>query len=273
MGQIDDLLPGSELSNAELSEIFKVGNMGGMRRSRETNSLVIVSDPFKGLYLDRWIGGVLHYTGMGKSGDQSLSFMQNKTLSESTRNGVGVHLFEVHKPKIYSYVGKVELASKPYQETQKGEDGKDRKVWIFPVALASRSAPPVSLEDLKIEEEILAKKAHSLSDADLRKRASNGGSTKVGVRAAITQQYQRNPWVAEFALRRAAGHCELCNEPAPFAKKSGEPYLEVHHIVWLAKGGADTIENTVALCPNCHRKMHVLPQSQDLIALKKATEL
>ena len=91
MVQIDDLEPGSELTNAELSATFKVGNMGGMRRSRETNTLVIVSDPFKGLYLDRWIDGVLHYTGMGKSGDQSLTFMQNSTLAESSANGGGVH--------------------------------------------------------------------------------------------------------------------------------------------------------------------------------------
>ena len=38
----------------------------------------------------------------------------------------------------------------------------------------------------------------------------------------------------------------------------GTHYLEVHHIDQLAKGGADTVENAVALCPNCHRKMHSL---------------
>lgn len=41
--------------------------MGGMRRSKTTNTLVIVSDYTKGIYHDKWIGGVLHYTGMGKS--------------------------------------------------------------------------------------------------------------------------------------------------------------------------------------------------------------
>ena len=33
---------------------------------------------------------------------------------------------------------------------------------------------------------------------------------------------------------------------------NGKPYLEVHHIIQLAKGGPDTIKNAVALCPNCH---------------------
>lgn len=267
MTHIDDLKPDDELTNAELTKTFKVGNMGGMRRSHATNSLVIVSDPFKGLYLDRWIEGVLHYTGMGKSGDQSLTFSQNRTLAESSTNGVDVHLFEVHEPKVYSYVGQVELTSEPYQETQNGDDGKSRKVWIFPVVPVSSSAKPIAIETLKAEEELQSKRARALSDDALKAKATETGSKKVGVRSAVTQQYQRNPWVAEYAKRRAAGHCDLCTEPAPFSQKSGEPYLEVHHIKWLAKGGADTIENTVALCPNCHRKMHIAPRASDRCAL------
>jgi len=29
----------------------------------------------------------------------------------------------------------------------------------------------------------------------------------------------------------------------------------------LAEGGPDTVENTVALCPNCHRRCHVSPDA------------
>jgi 5-methylcytosine-specific restriction protein A len=35
-----------------------------------------------------------------------------------------------------------------------------------------------------------------------------------------------------------------------------------------ADWGDDTIENTVALCPNCHRKMDVLNDAQDTQFLK-----
>ena len=35
---------GQIVKNADIVEIFKCGNMGGMRRSRTTNTLVIVSD-------------------------------------------------------------------------------------------------------------------------------------------------------------------------------------------------------------------------------------
>ena len=55
---------GQILKNADVVDTFKCGNMGGMRRSKTTNTLVIVSDYTKGIYHDKWIGGVLHYTGM-----------------------------------------------------------------------------------------------------------------------------------------------------------------------------------------------------------------
>jgi len=41
-------------------------------------------------------------------------------------------------------------------------------------------------------------------------------------------------------------------------------HLECHHVKWLSKEGEDTIENAVALCPNCHRKMHSLGLSKDI---------
>lgn len=44
--------------------------------------------------------------------------------------------------------------------------------------------------------------------------------------------------------------------PAPFKRESGSPFLEAHHVRRLADGGEDTIENAVALCPNCHRELH-----------------
>lgn len=73
---------GQIIKNVDLVEIFKCSNMGGMRRSRTTNTLAIVSDYTKGIYHDKWIGRVLHYTGMGKSGDQDINWAQNATLAE-----------------------------------------------------------------------------------------------------------------------------------------------------------------------------------------------
>lgn len=124
---------GQVLKNSDIVEIFKCGNMGGMRRSKTTNTLVIISDYTKGLYHDKWIGGVLHYTGMGKVGDQDISWAQNATLADCGRNGVDVHLFEVMDAGEYVYCGRIELVDKPYIDIQPGEDGIDRKVWMFPI--------------------------------------------------------------------------------------------------------------------------------------------
>ncbi len=69
--------------------------------------------------------------------------------------------------------------------------------------------------------------------------------------------YVRSPHVIAEVLERASGKCESCGQPAPFLRTSnGTPYLEIHHIVMLAKGGVDTPQNAQALCPNCHRRMH-----------------
>lgn len=40
---------GQKVTNSEIISEFKCGNMGGMRRSKATNSLVIISDHTKGL--------------------------------------------------------------------------------------------------------------------------------------------------------------------------------------------------------------------------------
>ena len=124
---------GQILKNTDIMEIFKCGNMGGMRRSKATNSLVMISDYTKGIYHDKWIGGVLHYTGMGKKGDQDINWAQNATLASCGKNGIDVHLFEVMNRGEYIYCGRIELVDKPYTDIQPDEDGMDRKVWMFPI--------------------------------------------------------------------------------------------------------------------------------------------
>ena len=80
----------------------------------------------------------------------------------------------------------------------------------------------------------------------------------VEYRTVSSNVYIRNQDIAEYTKRRAKGVCQLCGQQAPFNDKNGNPYLECHHIIWLSKGGSDSIDNTVALCPNCHKKMHII---------------
>jgi hypothetical protein len=73
----------------------------------------------------------------------------------------------------------------------------------------------------------------------------------------VTSVFVRNADVVAEVLHRANGWCESCGSLAPFMRASdGSPYLEIHHRVRLADGREDTVENALALCPNCHRKAH-----------------
>lgn len=98
---------------------------------------------------------------------------------------------------------------------------------------------------------------HEIAGSSPRKHMQNG------------LVYDRNAQVVKRTRKLANGICRLCNQPAPFSDKYSEPYLEVHHVTWLSRGGIDSICNTVALCPNCHTKMHIVDDSLDVEYLHK----
>jgi len=98
----------------------------------------------------------------------------------------------------------------------------------------------------------------SLQDSRSRRRARLQVAQKLPEKfLALAYVYARNPDVVAEALVRANGICEACHKPAPFRRaKDGRPYLEVHHKIQLKDNGEDTVENAIAVCPNCHRRSH-----------------
>jgi len=83
------------------------------------------------------------------------------------------------------------------------------------------------------------------------------GNTSPSQKEVRSYQYVRDPKVVAHILKKAKGICYDCNNNGPFiSKTTGYHYLEAHHIQMLKDGGPDTIDNVVALCPNCHRKRH-----------------
>jgi len=259
---------GDVVNNEELTELFKCSTQGGMRRSHKTNTLVLVSNRVKSIYSDRWYGKKLHYTGMGSTGDQALD-TQNKTLHESNSNGVEVHLFEVLQLTEYTYQGVVVYNGKGYQENQTDIDGNKRKVWMFPLEL--KDGKPVSINDTVIKnlQKTKQKIFRKLNTQQIKRLAESKKETEQSYRITETKSIERDEYIKLYALERADGNCQLCDKPAPFLKKNGSPYLEVHHINYLANKGSDTIDNVAALCPNCHRKMHSLELQIDIDKLKK----
>jgi len=68
-------------------------------------------------------------------------------------------------------------------------------------------------------------------------------------------QRTRSAVIAQYALCRSRGICEGCKHPAPFMRRNGQPYLEIHHICAIGAGGADHPLNVAAVCPNCHSRV------------------
>jgi 5-methylcytosine-specific restriction protein A len=124
---------GQVLTNDEVRTIFKCSGVGSMRRSRGTNSLVLITGESAGPYRDRWDGDKFRFTGRGLKGDQELKELQNKTLAESKTNGVAVYHFDNPEGDRFVFTGRVKLVRAPYTERQPDEDDADRQVWVFPL--------------------------------------------------------------------------------------------------------------------------------------------
>jgi|GEM_PF-1852579 len=133
------------------------------------------------------------------------------------------------------------------------------------LGMVDEQKSPSEEDFLKKEQEDLDK-ALQLSSEELLKKIKKikNRKEKSSPKQTTSLKYDRNGYVAAYALKRANGLCQLCGNSAPFIRNNGSPYLEVHHIQWLSRDGPDNIENTVALCPNCHRKMHILGLQDDI---------
>jgi hypothetical protein len=92
----------------------------------------------------------------------------------------------------------------------------------------------------------------SASFSDLREQAYFLADLSPPQARREVWQRTRSAIIAQYALCRSRGNCEGCKHPAPFIRRNGEPYLEIHHIRALADGGADHPLNVAAVCPNCH---------------------
>jgi len=66
-------------------------------------------------------------------------------------------------------------------------------------------------------------------------------------------------------LELAAHHCTICRAP----------WLEIHHIQELSKGGKTEYDNLIVLCSNCHSRVHQqgIPTTQELQHYKLKQEI
>jgi HNH endonuclease len=262
---IDDLKINNIYTNDVITKVFKCSKQGGMRKSNTTNTLVLISKQTgKSIYHDTWVDNMLHYTGMGQEGDQKLDFAQNRTLKDSAKNGVAVHLFEVFKDTEYTYAGIIELAGLPYKAIEPDRNNTKRIVYKFPLKLKNSEYCPnnetLTQNEEKLEKSILRKTKQEIKELAIEKSKLNKNRNLV--RKVSTLIHERSPEIKEYVKELAKGICQLCDNKAPFEVK-GKPFLHVHHIEYLSRGGEDTIENAIAVCPNCHAKIHQLELKED----------
>jgi 5-methylcytosine-specific restriction protein A len=260
------LEPGDVVENETLRALFRCSLQGSLRRSAAAGGLVLVADHTQPWDEDKWIGKVFHFTGMGAAGEEGPESRQNRTLAESRETGVRLWLFEVFTRGQYTYIGEVGLMDSPYRSRQAGADKTLRDVLVFPLAIKGHKNPPLLKKEDGGETTL-----RTLEEITRETRTRPEPVPEPAARLAFPDLFAPDPDVAECARRNANGLCQLCGLAAPFTGHDGQPYLEIHHIVPLGEGGTDTIGNVAALCPNCHRKMHILKLQTDVARLKKRT--
>ncbi|WP_435158658.1 HNH endonuclease [Haladaptatus sp. DFWS20] len=93
--------------------------------------------------------------------------------------------------------------------------------------------------------------------ASLREQAERDATDSVSPNGQrTTTEYDRSDAIRQYVKRRADGVCEGCGDPVPFTNRRGDPYLHAHHVHEVAGGGPDSPETVIALCPNCHFRVH-----------------
>lgn len=203
-------------------------------------------------YHDGWTkDGIYLYTGEGQSGDMTFT-TGNEAIRDHRLNGKDLLLFEdLGKGNGVRYSGLFECAS--WDEISgTDKNNQSRKVIVFNLLPADISfdtdIPIESVQPPKpFSLEVLRLAAYAASDID---------KTVVKASDAKRSWYERSAKVRDYVLARSKGKCEACDQPAPFLKKDGTPYLEPHHTTRLADGGPDHPASVGAICPSCHRRIH-----------------
>jgi 5-methylcytosine-specific restriction protein A len=204
-------------------------------------------------YHDDWQDGVFLYTGEGQNGPMKFTG-GNKAIRDHRIDGKDLLLFkDLGKGKGVRYEGIFERAS--WQIVPRPDRKKEiRDAIVFSLVPVSTDAHA----DLSIPIDP-TEKAPTPPLSKLRSAAYAAVTEPpphVNPIEARRNWYRRSEAVKKYVLARANGKCESCDQPAPFKKKEGTPYLEPHHTHRLADEGPDHPMWVGALCPNCHRRIH-----------------
>jgi 5-methylcytosine-specific restriction protein A len=196
--------------------------------------------------------GTFWYTGEGQVGDMQM-VRGNSAIVRHAQDGKSILLYESTRSGQVRFWGEVEYLGH-HTEQRPDRNGNLRDAIIFHLGFL----PQVFLNTVEQPRKAYAtpgRLPRKLSLAELRTIALEAVSPDATVEQKRANLARRAEAIKRYALLRAKGECEACNQSAPFKTRSG-PFLEVHHVFRLADGGPDHPANVIALCPNCHRRAH-----------------
>lgn len=206
------------------------------------------------------IDGTFWYTGEGQKGDMQLTKGNLAILKHAERNKK-LHLFAYVSKSQVQYWGGANYLDH-HEEERPDIEGKPRRAYVFELALDSgetgqpaKVAKPDHTPPEKIWKPLWKQPLQKLRDAVFAAAAAEEmlRSTPAERKQIV---YVRSARLKAYVIRRANGVCEGCCSPAPFLTRKNTPYLEPHHIRRVADGGPDHPRWVIALCPNCHARVH-----------------
>lgn len=238
----------------EIHGVYGGQGQGGISTpSKHAMVLVFTSDAGESYgYQDQFRpDGTFWYTGEGQVGDMEMT-RGNAAVRHHEAAGKQLHLFEYVKKAHVRYIGEAQCVGYHIEE-RPDRNETTRNAIIFHLALLP--AVTNEVQEPKGNYGNNPKPTRNLSLATLRRLALQAASENASKEQIVQNTAVRSEAIRLYALKRSQGTCEGCSVAAPFQGKEG-PFLEVHHLHRLSDGGPDHPANVIALCPNCHRRVH-----------------
>ena len=199
--------------------------------------------------------GIFWYTGEGQEGDMEMS-RGNRALRDHQESGKALHLFEALGEGQVRYIGKASCLGHHWED-RPDVHGKMRRAIVFELAVEPTGDSGADGVEEHIEKyDGSSQRWWTRPQRELRALALQKPSSSASKEETRQAVYRRSKAVQVYVKRRAEGRCEGCGNEAPFMTPQGRPYLEAHHVRRVSDGGPDHPRWVIALCPNCHRRVH-----------------
>jgi 5-methylcytosine-specific restriction protein A len=190
--------------------------------------------------------GTFLYYGEGQRGD--MAFVRgNRSVRDHALDGRDLYLFRKVQPAHLRYLGQYVCAG--FELVPDVPDVND-----LPRTAIAFQLLPIVADDT--DDQLADAEVSGLSLDALRQAALEAPTDGVPSTDSKRKAYRRSAAVRNYVLARAQGNCEGCSACAPFTTAAGKPYLEPHHTRRISDGGPDHPATVIALCPNCHRRVH-----------------